>query len=647
MKYLYLLFFFASLSLNAAAQEDPYKDIVYMQLDNGLQVYLLNDDKAVNTRIELTVAVGTEIEDEHTYGLSHLVEHIVFRDKRIPHRDYVDYIKEEGATYMNGYTARYKTGYNATIASGKSYWIAEMFAKMLFDKQVELEDLISEKGAVQTEIGANEWTDKPLWYLVKGLEIFAPPQADIYRDDFALPKIKKQSLRLNQKINNQTFTLPEVMAHYKTYYYPANMILKIAGHFDMNEMKKHVQTHYGSIQRKGTKKALKPKENPQLNQKPYRLFVEGASENAGYIGVKYILDDSRKSLIIDAYLDNLALRLQQKLRNDLGHTYSIYASESKRHKATVAYIYFDGLHDEFESNIIAVRDAIKGDLKNLSNETIDDALREYKKYYTSVEHDSNTLMGLIDTTQYLQEEFASSKSSYQFFDSINHTNFREALNQTFVDKHLYSVIYRDYYLFPYDVVLLGLLSFVMMIVLYFKLYPLDKIGQKSNCAYRNIIMSRRISNRFLGFFYIFAIYFVSSFLWEWIKYLFLTYLIGNSTYLQSIDVPYSYIWTISDMILGILVFLLLCRYLFPYFARLVVTQDGIYLIGHRVKSIPKAEIADIQTIHWNFSKSLKSFGISILFWRPLLKITLNNDKEIYIRSAHAEHLKEDLEAQVS
>ncbi len=645
MKYLYRLFFFASFSFNAAAQEDPYKDIVYMQLDNGLQVYLLNDDNAVNTKIELTVAVGTDIEDKQTYGLSHLVEHIVFRDKRIPHRDYVDYIKEEGATYMNGYTARYKTGYNATIESSKSYWIAEMFAQMLFNKQVELEDLISEKGAVQTEIGAYEWTDKPLWYFIEALEVLTPPKPDIFRDDFALPNIKKQSLRLHQKINNQTFTLPEVMAHYKTYYYPANMILKIAGHFDMDKMKKHVQTHYGSIQKKGSQKALKPEETPQLNQKPYRLFVEGASENAGYIGVKYIMDDYRKSLIIDAYLDNLALRLQQKLRNDLGHTYSIYASESSRHKATIAYIYFDGLHDEFESNIIAVRDAINNDLKNLSNETIDDALREYKKYYTSVEHDSNTLMDLIDTTQYLQEEFASSKSSYQFFDSINHANFREALNQTFVDKHLYAVIYRDYYLFPYDVVLLSLLSFVIMITLYFRLYHLDKIGQKSNCAYRNIIMSRRISNRFLGFIYIFAIYFISSFFWEWIKYLFLTYFIGNSTYLQNLDVPYSYIWTISDMILGILVFLLLCRYLFPYFARLVVTQDGIYLIGHRVKTIPKADIKDIQTTSWNLTNSFKSFGISMLFWKSLIKITLNDGKEVYIRSSHAEHLKEDLEAQ--
>lgn len=644
MKYIYLLFFFlVSFSLNVTSEEDPYKNIVYMQLDNGLQVYMLSDDKAENTQIALTVAVGTDVEDENTFGLSHLVEHVVFRDKRIPHRDYVDYIKEEGATYMNGYTSRYETGYKATIESEKSYWIVETFAQMLFDKEVELEDLDSEKGAVQTEIGAYEWLDKPLWYFANTLERLAPPQSDIYKDDFALDDITVQPAYFNQKLNNQTFTLEQVMAHYDAYYYPANMILKIAGNFDVLKMKEHVKIHYGAINKEGIEKAVEPIETPHLNQTPYQLFLEGTSENGGYIGVKYIMDDYAKHLIINAYLDNLALRLQQNLRNDLGHTYSIYASGTNRGKARLAYIYFDGLHDEFETNIIAVRKAISDDLDSLSDETIDDALREYKKHYTSIEHDSGSLMSLIGTTQYLKEEFDSTDSSFQFFENINHENFRKVLKETFVDNHQYSVISREYHLFPYDVSLLSLLSFVVLIVMYFKLYHLDMTGRKVACAYRNITMSRRISNRFIGFFYIVAIYVVSGFLWEWIKYLVLTYIVGNSAYIYSIDVPYSYIWTISDMILGIVLFLLLCRYLFPYYARLVVTKEGLCLIGHRVKTILQDDIEDIKTVGWKPSTSLNSFGHSILFWRPLVEIILTSGGKIYIRNKNAQHLKEDLE----
>ena len=644
MKYIYLLLLFiANFPLNAAVDEDPYKDVVFIQLDNGLQVYMLSDEKAENTQIALTVAVGTDVENEKTFGLSHLVEHVVFRDKRIPHRDYVDYIKEEGATYMNGYTTRYETGYKATIKSEKSFWIVEEFSKMIFDKEVELEDLKSEKGAVQTEIGAYEWMDKPFWYLVKTMDILTPPQPDIYRDDFSLDDVAEQPAYYNQNINNQTFTLDEVMAHYEKYYYPANMILKIAGNFDVLKMKEHVQTHYGSINKKGTAKAIEPIKTPQLSKMPYHRYLEGTSENAGYIGVKFIMDDYAKYLIINAYLDNLALRLQQNLRNDLGHTYSIYASGTKRGKARLAYIYFDGLHDEFETNIIAVRKAIKDDLENLSDETIDDALREYKKHYTSIEHDSGSLMKLISTTQYLKEEFDSTDSSFQYFENINHENFRAVLKETFVSEYEYSLISREYHLFPYDVSILSLASLVAMMVLYFKLYHFDMTGRKVSCSYRDITMSRRISNRFIGFLYILAIYYLSIFLWEWIKYLALTYLVGDNAYIQSIDVPYSYLWTVSDMVLGILLFLLLCRYLFSYYARLVVTKEGVCLIGHRVKTIRNEDIADIQVSGWKPNTSFKSFGASILFWKPLLEIRLTNGNKIYIRNKNAQHLKEDLE----
>lgn len=96
MKYIYSIILFTGI-LFANTLSDPYKNIEYFKLENGLEVYLLSNEKSVNTQIELKVAVGMDIENEKNAGLSHLVEHIVFRDQRVPHHDYVDYIKEEGA----------------------------------------------------------------------------------------------------------------------------------------------------------------------------------------------------------------------------------------------------------------------------------------------------------------------------------------------------------------------------------------------------------------------------------------------------------------------------------------------------------------------------------------------------------------------
>ena len=94
MKYIYvfLLILIGMMPLQAENINDPYENIVYMKLDNGMQVYLLSNDKSVNTQVEIEVAVGTDIETDENHGISHLVEHMVFRDQRVPHHDYMDYI---------------------------------------------------------------------------------------------------------------------------------------------------------------------------------------------------------------------------------------------------------------------------------------------------------------------------------------------------------------------------------------------------------------------------------------------------------------------------------------------------------------------------------------------------------------------------
>ena len=60
--------------------DDPYADVTYFQLENGLEVYLLSDEKAEKTKITIKVKVGSAVENAQSLGLSHLVEHVVFRD---------------------------------------------------------------------------------------------------------------------------------------------------------------------------------------------------------------------------------------------------------------------------------------------------------------------------------------------------------------------------------------------------------------------------------------------------------------------------------------------------------------------------------------------------------------------------------------
>ena len=629
----------------ASSSGDPYKNIEYYKLENGLQVYLLSDNKVVNTHISAKFRVGFDIENNSTYGLSHMVEHMVFRDQRVPHHDYLDYIKEEGGTYINGYTTRYETEYLATIDSNKSYWIASTFATMLFDKNITNEDIEVERGALQTEIGEAEWYDKLFWKVRKFFEYITPPDENFYRDEFTLSQVHDLPALYHAQENNNRFPLDEIMQHYEKYYYPANMTLTIVGNFSIEKMKLLIAQKYGSLKQNGESYTKKPSKDAKLNHKPYNRFYEGVGKNSAYIGSKYIIDDYKKYLILDIYTNNLARRLQQYMRNKLGKTYSVNPYNFNNRNAAVVSINFDSLNEDFEANIRRVQEEITKDREDLNESTITNALRTYEQeHYSSIEHDSDSLIALVDTVRYLREEHNITKSSsYDIFKSITNQEFRATIKEVFTPENSYRLIYRDYYFFPLELPLLSLLSIILFIFVYIKVYRIGVKKEQMAYTHRDVVMQRRVSNRFVGFLILFTTMIVTSILLEWIQYLLFYAFMGNPYYIFTINVPYSYLATILDTLSYLILFVILYIALWRYYARMELTNDTIYIIGNRVLILKRSDIVDISIAPWSIKLYRDIIGSSLLFWKPLVQVKLKDGSSRYLRASNATHLAEDLE----
>ncbi len=626
-------------------EKDPFKSIEYFKLDNGLQVYLLADAKAEKTKVRLSVNVGFDNETDENYGISHLVEHLVFRDRRVPYHDYLDYIQEEGGTDVNGFTQRYETEYVATINAKKSQWLIKTFATMLFDKNVSDEDLAIEKKALQTEIGESHWYYKPLVAIKHFFEFIMPPRDDIYRDDFNLPQLKKLPDIYHEQENNRRFTLNEVMNRYKDYYYPENMKLFVAGNFDMVSMRKTIEDIYGSVDKKGTLKVLKPHFTPLLNDKPYTRFYEGMPKNYAYVGTKYLLNDYKRYLILSIYTDALAQRLQQQLRNKEGKTYSVNPYEFSDGDAGMQCIGFDGLNGVFSDNIVMAEVMIDSDRKVMNDNTIEKALINYEKeYYKSIEHDSDTQMGLIDMAQYLREEQnITNKTSYDIFKSITHEEFRKTVSESFAPKNRYKYITRDYYFFPMDTSALSLVIIILFIVVYIAIYR-RKLRQKGVVyTQRDVLFQRRTSSRFVGFLILFLTMIFATALYGWIKYYLLKFLSGDAYYLRSIDVPYGYLISIVDALFYMIVFFALFRSIWHYYANIIVLKEEFIAIGNHILVIPKEQIKKVDIISWRERKDAETIGMALRFWKPLVLLETQDEKVYYIRTSNATHLKEDLE----
>jgi predicted Zn-dependent peptidase len=644
MKKLIIIMLLCVLTLASATVEsvnDPHKEIEYFVLENGLQVYLLSNDKATNTNIAMTINVGWDIEDDNHFGLTHLVEHMVFRDKRVPHRDYLDYMKDEGASDVNGYTSRYKTELITKIDSNKSYWVAKTFAQMIFDKDVDSKDIEVEKGAVQVEIGQLAWYDKIIAQLAK-IKNILPPHENIYQTHFGLQKPKELPSFYLEKVNNEDFTFEQVMKHYEKYYYPSNMILKITGNFDTQKMKSLVIDTYSKYTREGTLRTHKPKRDAKLSHKPYLNYREGLNTNYGYIGVQYLFDDCQKHIILKAFMEYVATKIQQELRNKNGKTYSVSTHSMQSRGAGVISVAFDGLHDDFDDNIKLVEKSIKYYVEHIDASMIDEALEEYKKRYTTLEFDSDSLENIVDKAEHMRSDHhIEKKTHYDFFRTITPEKFRTVLKETFIPENAYRVLYRDYYLFPNDYLLLSFLILLLIIFIYFRFSHIIFYFRGILYEKRDVILSQRVGNQLVGFLtFIFVIY-TTGFIYKWFEYIVLKYLIGNVNYLQEIDIPYGFYIEIASNLLPFIIMFILLRWIIHYHSRIDVTEDRLYILGGSPFSIEKDEVVELEVVPWRIDKLFQIIGFAFFFWRPLLKLKTKR-KTYYIRSSNAKALKEDL-----
>ncbi len=641
MKFVFVVFIFL-VNLNAS---DPYKNITHYTLDNGLKVYLYPDNKAKNTAINVDVKVGMKAEEKEDAGISHLVEHIVFRDARVKDRDYLDLFKDEGASYVNGYTGYYKTKYVATIEADKSYWIVEQFAQMLLDKNVTHKDLESERGALQVEIGEATWVDKYLpdgENIIYGLKNIIPDSEDFYKDEFGVD-LKEREPRYQSsstyRLNNQDFTFEDVLKHYNEYYYPSNMSLIVVGNFELEKMIDTVEIYFGKFTKKKGKSVLNKYKNlATLNNKPYNKYDIGTDGSSAAIGAKIISDDPKKEIILDSYVNDLARRLNVIFRNKNGESYGAYGSYYQYYGAAVASVSFSAEHSALDKNIQYAKNQISTDISgNLTDKQINEALEISKKQYNNFEHNSESLMEMVFSYQKFYEMHDETKTPLELLSSVTLEQFRTTIKEAFTSKNLYQNINRDYHFFPHDFTIYVFLLVFLFLYIIYKFFSVK-------IADRDIRMQRRLTGRFVSFLLIFLSLVIATILAEWLFYFTVKLFPISPLWENGYDTPTSYLIHLVDLLISLFIIYIVVKKLFGWFyIKLFATNHTIILSGARNKFIQMADIRNIEVENWSFSKLGKPHGISLMFWKPILKITSHKHETIYLRSTNASELKTDLE----
>jgi zinc protease len=304
------------LLLPAPARSQP---VVETTLDNGLRVLLQPDRRTPLVSLQVWYRVGSRNERVGRTGLSHYLEHMMFKGtpRHGPHA-YARLVEGQGGQ-ENAFTTRDATAYYVNVAADRLDLILDLEADRMRNLLLDPREVDAERKVVMEE-RRTRTEDNPMGALAEAFNL-AAFTAHPYR----LPVIGfMQDL--------ERLSRDDLRSWYDTYYVPNNAVLVAAGDFDAPELLVRIRDRFGAIARGADPPRVQVVEPPPRGER--RVWVKKTAElPAIFVGYQtpnlaspdaYVLE-VLSTLLSGGRASRLYRRLvyEQRLALDTGGEYSL------------------------------------------------------------------------------------------------------------------------------------------------------------------------------------------------------------------------------------------------------------------------------------------------------------------------------------
>jgi len=202
-------------------------------LENGLQLLVLEDHSAPVIAVQVWYRVGSRNEVTGLTGVSHLLEHMMFKGtQKLKPEEYSEILKRYGGS-ENAFTSNDVTAYFSALASSKLEEVLALEADRMVNLAFDEREFQAEREVVKEERRLGE--NNPSRQIFEDLEALAY-KAHPYR----IPVIGWMS-------DLENFTRDDLIRHYRTYYAPNNAFLIVVGDVEAESVLKLAKSYFGPI----------------------------------------------------------------------------------------------------------------------------------------------------------------------------------------------------------------------------------------------------------------------------------------------------------------------------------------------------------------------------------------------------------------
>ena len=284
-------------------------------LSNGLRVVAEYIPHFPSVSVGLWIGAGSMYETVEENGLSHFVEHMLFKSTENRTTREIAVEMDALGGHVNAFTSKECTCYYAKVIAEHLPRAMDLLTDLLLHAKVEEEDFEKERGVILEEIAMCEDTPEDLVYDLL---------AEAYFGDHAL---SRPILGTTEQI--ESVTREALMEYREKHYRPDNTVLAIAGRFDIEQFRQLAEKMLGSWS--APEVAAPVLDNPPCQGlvRTKKKDIEQVHMCLAYPGVAQD-DDSLYALSVmnNLFGGGMSSRLFQRIREEMGAAYSVYSFPS-------------------------------------------------------------------------------------------------------------------------------------------------------------------------------------------------------------------------------------------------------------------------------------------------------------------------------
>ena len=249
-------------------------EVTTYTLDNGLEIVVIEDNRAPVVVQMLWYKAGAADELPGKSGIAHFLEHLLFKGTETLEPGEFSAIVSKNGGSDNAFTSLDYTGYHQRVAADRLELMMQMESGRMRGLRLTEDDIGTERDVVLEERNQRVENDP-------GAIFGEQRQAALYLNHpYGIPIV-------GWKHEVEALTLDDALEFYRTYYAPNNAILVVAGDVKPEDVLELAKKYYGPLEpTPGLGPRVRPAEPPQRAER--RVMFEDPRVSEPYVIRSYL-----------------------------------------------------------------------------------------------------------------------------------------------------------------------------------------------------------------------------------------------------------------------------------------------------------------------------------------------------------------------